>query len=194
MRGRATTLALTVAALTAPAAAQDPVFRVRDINPLQAAAEPIPYCEGEPTIAAVGGAVVFTGHSVLTGTELWKTDGTAPGTVLLKDLYPGHSAFEAPREYSVLGGHLYFFGQSRERKISSPESCHSRYIFMMVPICPSAAATPRLNLLIHMGRWVRNRIRSAVVTFDTASVVRMPARFAGRSFATREASRALFRT
>jgi ELWxxDGT repeat protein len=36
-----------------------------------------------------GGIVYFTATSASTGRELWKTDGTAAGTMLLKDIYAG---------------------------------------------------------------------------------------------------------
>ncbi len=44
------------------------------------------------------------------GVELWKTDGTAAGTLLTRDLfsfYPGNSSF--PREFTMYGGNVYFF-------------------------------------------------------------------------------------
>jgi ELWxxDGT repeat protein len=37
----------------------------------------------------VGSLTYFTAQTTLHGRELWKTDGTAAGTVLVKDIYPG---------------------------------------------------------------------------------------------------------
>ena len=37
----------------------------------------------------VGGTLFFTANDGINGTELWKSDGTAAGTVLVKDINPG---------------------------------------------------------------------------------------------------------
>src|SRR5262245_57665670 len=37
----------------------------------------------------VGNLIYFSANDGTTGTELWKTDGTATGTVLVKDIRPG---------------------------------------------------------------------------------------------------------
>lgn len=42
-----------------------------------------------PQMAALGGALLFTAQSTESGLELWRSDGTANGTVLLKTLMPG---------------------------------------------------------------------------------------------------------
>ncbi|MDG1172713.1 MAG: SUMF1/EgtB/PvdO family nonheme iron enzyme, partial [Opitutales bacterium] len=47
------------------------------------------------------------------GTELWKTDGTASGTVIVKDIYPGSDNFGDPASsnpggFTVFDGALYF--------------------------------------------------------------------------------------
>jgi ELWxxDGT repeat protein len=44
------------------------------------------------------------------GEELWVSDGTARGTVLLKDLWPG-TASSGPAAFVSLGGQLYFTAQ-----------------------------------------------------------------------------------
>jgi ELWxxDGT repeat protein len=41
------------------------------------------------SLANVGGTLFFSANDGTTGTELWKTDGTAAGTVLVKDIKPG---------------------------------------------------------------------------------------------------------
>ena len=55
----------------------------------------------------VNGTLFFTGDNGTSGTELWKSDGTAAGTTLVKDIYPG--AYQgAPSSLADVGGVLYF--------------------------------------------------------------------------------------
>ena len=42
------------------------------------------------TLTALGGTLLFTADNGATGTELWKTDGTGAGTVLVRDILPGN--------------------------------------------------------------------------------------------------------
>jgi ELWxxDGT repeat protein len=42
-----------------------------------------------------------------TGSELWKSDGTAAGTVIVKDINPG-TANAVPQSLSVMGNYVYF--------------------------------------------------------------------------------------
>ena len=55
----------------------------------------------------LGGTVYFTASDGLFGLELWKTDGTAAGTVRLTDLCPG-SCDSFPRGLTVLGSSIVF--------------------------------------------------------------------------------------
>lgn len=61
---------------------------------------------------ADGNGVVYfkaAGNTGLTDRELWKSDGTAAGTVLVKDIYPGTSTSELDGSSKVmLNGILYF--------------------------------------------------------------------------------------
>jgi ELWxxDGT repeat protein len=59
------------------------------------------------TLAAFGGKVYFQADDRIHGLELWRSDGTADGTVLLKDIGLGpYSSY--PADLTVLGGVLYF--------------------------------------------------------------------------------------
>ena len=51
--------------------------------------------------------IVFTASDGLYGTELWVSDGTATGTYLLDDTYPGPGS-GSPGQLTVGDGHLYF--------------------------------------------------------------------------------------
>jgi ELWxxDGT repeat protein len=44
---------------------------------------------GEITLSQVGGALLFPANDGVHGTELWRTDGTTAGTILVKDIRPG---------------------------------------------------------------------------------------------------------
>ena len=43
----------------------------------------------------MNGTLFFTADDGVNGQELWKSDGTAAGTTLVKDIYPGHTASTA---------------------------------------------------------------------------------------------------
>ena len=45
----------------------------------------------------VGGTLFFTANDGVNGTELWKSDGTAAGTVMVKDINAGQRAVRIPR-------------------------------------------------------------------------------------------------
>jgi ELWxxDGT repeat protein len=53
--------------------------------------------------------VFFTGDTVAEGTELWKTDGTKAGTVLVADIVPGPESSN-PYELECVGHTLFFWG------------------------------------------------------------------------------------
>lgn len=55
----------------------------------------------------VNGITFFVATDLLTGEELWKSDGTAAGTALVKDIWPGAS-YSSPRWLTNLNGTLYF--------------------------------------------------------------------------------------
>ena len=42
-----------------------------------------------PSLTAVGSTLFFTAGDGTHGPELWKSDGTEAGTVLVKDIHPG---------------------------------------------------------------------------------------------------------
>ncbi len=56
---------------------------------------------------AVGNTLFFTANNGVHGEELWKTDGTAEGTVLVEDLRPGAQT-SAPADLTQVEGVLYF--------------------------------------------------------------------------------------
>jgi ELWxxDGT repeat protein len=58
-------------------------------------------------VTAVNNLVYFSAIDDSHGRELWKSDGTAAGTVLVKDMYPG-SASSNPMAFTNVNGTLFF--------------------------------------------------------------------------------------
>jgi ELWxxDGT repeat protein len=67
---------------------------------------PVPSFE-TPTIQVFNGKAYFAITDGVHGTELWRTDGTAAGTVLAADVWPGVSG-SRPLNLTVLNGALLF--------------------------------------------------------------------------------------
>lgn len=62
---------------------------------------------GSPNFFAYNGRLYFVASDATNGTELWATDGTSGGTVLVRDINPG-SANSAPGNFAQLGTNLLF--------------------------------------------------------------------------------------
>jgi ELWxxDGT repeat protein len=67
---------------------------------------------GTASIEVLGNAVYFTARDAEHGRELWKSDGTPGGTVLVRDLVPGPLSSH-PSELTVAAGRLYFRASDR---------------------------------------------------------------------------------
>ena len=64
--------------------------------------------DGEgPRIWSAGGALFFVGYTPATGHELWTSDGTPEGTVLVQDIAPGPLS-SWPTELAAVGPRLFF--------------------------------------------------------------------------------------
>jgi ELWxxDGT repeat protein len=69
-----------------------------------------------PSYGIVSNTLFFAANDGTHGTELWKTDGTAAGTLLVKDIYPGArpnppgSIGNYPYRLTAVNGELYFVG------------------------------------------------------------------------------------
>jgi len=64
-----------------------------------------------PNIIAYNNKIYFAYNDGINGMELWVSDGTAGGTVLFKDLYPG-STGSYPEAFTVTNNKLFFMGNS----------------------------------------------------------------------------------
>ena len=96
--------AVTVAilAMSSAALAVTEVHLIKDIKP-NGTSSP-------GSLARVGGSVFFAADDGAHGAELWKSDGTARGTVLVKDIWPGPDG-STPAELTNVGGVLFFVAQ-----------------------------------------------------------------------------------
>ncbi len=56
---------------------------------------------------AIGSVIYYAGYDIAHGVELWKTDGTAAGTMMVKDIHPGATG-SSPSSFASMGGLLYF--------------------------------------------------------------------------------------
>ena len=77
---------------------------VKDINPGSGDSND----EGFYNLSNAGSYLLFSAESGSTGYELWKSDGTTPGTVLLKDINLGADP-SSPRDFTSLNGKVLFF-------------------------------------------------------------------------------------
>jgi ELWxxDGT repeat protein len=86
---------------------------VKDINPNSSYGYPVgsrPY-----ELTAVGGTLFFTADDGVHGQELWKSDGTEAGTVLVKDINPDTNPFgPRPNGLAAVGGTLFFAANDGE--------------------------------------------------------------------------------
>ena len=57
--------------------------------------------------AQINDVVYFVGNDGVSGAELWETDGTAAGTVMVKDVYVGATS-SSPTKFYRVGNHVYF--------------------------------------------------------------------------------------
>lgn len=87
-----------------PAAPLAP-YLVKDINPGPGGIKPID--RSLLYFAEVNNTLFFNAYDPQHGSELWRSNGAAAGTVLVKDLYPGQTS-SYPYELTNVNGTLFF--------------------------------------------------------------------------------------
>ena len=71
----------------------------------------VPISSGPSDLTVVNGALFFSAGDYTNGRELWKSDGTPEGTVLVKDINPG-VASASPASLTDVSGTLFFLAYS----------------------------------------------------------------------------------
>jgi ELWxxDGT repeat protein len=61
--------------------------------------------------ARIGDKMVFSGENGVNGRELWISDGTPAGTVMLADINPGAPS-SSPQDFTVVGAYVYFSAET----------------------------------------------------------------------------------
>lgn len=70
-----------------------------------------------PALGILGNTLFFSNTTSAFGNELWKTDGTTPGTVIVKDIYPG-ALGSRPLNFGRAGNNILFYANDG---ITGPE-------------------------------------------------------------------------
>lgn len=94
-------LLLALGAVLPVQAAGEP-FLVRDIN-----TQPSTMSSYLSELMNVNGTLFFSTDDGINGRELWKSDGTAAGTVIVEDIRPGTDS-SSPHLLTNVNGTLYF--------------------------------------------------------------------------------------
>mgnify|MGYP001247202400 FL=1 len=90
---------LALLLLFAAAAHANEPFMLKDINP-GGSSSPL-------SLTNVNGTLFFAAYDATNGYELWKSDGTEAGTVMVKDILPG-IASSSPYYLTNVNGTLFF--------------------------------------------------------------------------------------
>src|SRR5262249_53417285 len=96
-------------------------------------------------LTAANGVLMFAAGDATHGYELWRSDGTAAGTYMVKDIVPGSSGSN-PQNLIVVGGRLYFTADDgvhgRELWTSDGTAAGT---YMLQDIDPGSAASNPLS-------------------------------------------------
>ncbi|MCC6456223.1 MAG: hyalin [Caldilineaceae bacterium] len=94
----------------------------------------------------VGGMLFFNANDGSRGRELWKSDGTEAGTLLVRDIITG-PANSRPSHFAAASGTLFFRAESSERGVELWKSNGTEASTLMVKdIYPDAGSSDPLNM------------------------------------------------
>lgn len=117
---------------------------VKDINPYAP-----PDSSNPQQLTAVGNTLFFVAEDQTHGQELWKTDGTEAGTLLVKDICPGVNG-SSPSNFTRIGSVLYFSANDGTNGIELWKSDGTTAGTLMVKnISPTSNSSP--NSLVNYG-------------------------------------------
>ena len=97
---------------------------VKDIYPGSSSSSP-------QQLTNVGDTLFFTATDAVNGQELWKSDGTAEGTVLVKDIYAGTGS-SRPMYLTDVGGTLYSLNYDKVCA-ANPDPIEKKPFFHVLP-------------------------------------------------------------
>lgn len=102
---------------------------VRDINTGNSSGEP--NNSNPENFVVIGSTLFFTATTNANGTELWRTDGTSGGTVLVTDINPGSSS-SSPANLTVIGTTLFFSaaGSGGDRELYKCEAPYTSAVLI----------------------------------------------------------------
>lgn len=125
---------------------------VKDINPGASDSEVAPFGDVKNAVE-LNGKLVFVATESTVGRELWQSDGTAAGTTLLKDVFPGNLSSYASY-FKVIGGRLFFYANDGtngyELWASNGTTLGTKMIEDIYPGSSSSSANTFLNIGIDM--------------------------------------------
>ena len=108
---------------------------LQDINPGVAVSASVPY-----GMVSVGSTAFFAASTPANGTELWKSDGTTAGTLMVKDLIAGPTD-SFPNDLININGVLYFsaINPTGERDLWKSDGTTAGTVIVAVGVFPDSA-------------------------------------------------------
>ena len=100
-------------------------------------------------LTPVGGLLFFSADDGSNGRELWKSDGTAAGTVLVKDVRPNGSSF--PSKLTAVGSTLFFVADDGNGGVELWKSDGTANGTVLVKDIAAGAATSSPDVLTPLG-------------------------------------------